>query len=71
MSQNPKGAFQDETDTSTSELIQHMLIVEDGISRSKTGKGSLMDEVDTNLDDTLRVVEVLNRSEKRGGNIGD
>ena len=26
-----------------------------------------MDEVDTNLIDTIRVVEELNRSEKRGG----
>ena len=30
-----------------------------------------MDEVDTNLVDTLRAVEELKRSEKRGGNVCD
>ena len=33
MSQNQRGPYQNETDISTPELIQHMLVVEDGLSR--------------------------------------
>lgn len=38
MSQNNRRVHQDETDISTPELIQHMLVVEDGLSRPNTNQ---------------------------------
>ena len=40
MSQNHREPHQDETDISAPELIQHMLVVEDGLSRPDTSQRS-------------------------------
>ena len=40
LSQNHRAPHQDETDISAPELIQHMLVVEDGLSRPDTSKRS-------------------------------
>ena len=40
MSQNHREPNQDETDISAPELIQHMLVVEDGLSRPDTSQRS-------------------------------
>ena len=38
MSQNNRGVHQDETDISTPELVQHTLVVEDGLSRPNVSR---------------------------------
>ena len=40
MSQNHREPHQDETDISAPELIQHMLVLEDGLSRPDTSQRS-------------------------------